>query len=299
MNILICGHQGFLGSALTSLLKDKYNIYGWGRNDDIAKLDKVYLKKYKIDYVINLVTYIDRSHNKFCLDSLSTEINVDSYRKLINVLSGSDIPIIQISTKDVFGNIYKKDDLIIDKSNTLSTPKYLIDDINPFNPETEYAKSKLIAEFITEHASKFIIIRLNTIYTCMPHKNQNWLQKICDQILLNETVTLTNDGLTFRDPLHVNDLAALLILCIEGKNWNIKLNAGGGEKNLLNLNQVYRIIFKEVQMYRKVDRKINFISSPDYGFAFNNNIANTVFNWTPKKLFSEEIKKYIDRKISE
>lgn len=299
MNILICGHEGFLGTSLSIILSGKYNVYGWGRKDNIAKLDKYYLSKYKIDCVLNLATHIDRSHSNFSLDSLSNTVNVDSYKKLINVLAELDIPIIHISTKDVFGNIYQKDDLIIDKDNFSSAPKFLIDDLNPFNPQSEYAKSKLIAEFITEHTSKFIIIRLNTIYTCMPHRNQNWLQNICDQIILNKQVTLTNDGFTFRDPLHIDDLADLLSICIEGKNWNIKLNAGGGKKNILNLNQVYKIIYNEVKIYREIEHKINFSTSPDYGFAFNNNIANTVYNWTPKKVFSEEIKNYINKKISE
>jgi nucleoside-diphosphate-sugar epimerase len=200
-------------------------------------------------------------------------------RSLISAIKDSEIKLIHISTKDVFGNVYSKSD--VEESVDVFTPHFLIDDSQPFAPETIYGKTKLMAEYIAESHPLTNVIRLSSCYTDFDHHRGHWIPNIIKSLLKKNPVTITNKGKQVRDILHVNDLGQLIIKIIESDKFGEKINIGGGPDNLFSVLQIINMV--------DLNAKIIEAEGNDYGFAFNNRLVMELFNWTPKILFEENL----------
>jgi nucleoside-diphosphate-sugar epimerase len=287
MNILLIGDQGCIGIGLKKYLHKSFNFIGWSSKEDISLISTKMLKTKKINIVINLASIIDRSNKIISLNSRLYNVNILGVKTLVKCCIELNIPIIHISSKDIYGYVYKFDDLKINNKNYAS-PKFLIKADHAYKPETAYAKSKLISEYLIESYQKSTIIRLNTIYGDYVHSNQSWILTIIKKIINNEEIILDNNGFTFRDPLHISDFANLIKSIINNKFYGMKINVGGGKKNIICLNELYELVLKKTT--EELNKKINikFKKSLDFGFAFENNIPKKI-NWAPKKFIRNEL----------
>lgn len=275
MRILLIGHEGYVGSGLFHYLNRQHEVTGWGRQDDIYRLSSSILEDSKIKAVINCAAIIERTTSKFMAGSESDRVNIGGARALVNALKNRDIKLIQISTKDVFGSVYSRCD--VEEENESYKPKFLVDDNHPFAPETIYAKTKLISEFIVESHPETVVIRLSSCYTDFYHHRGNWVVKITKDLLDGKPVTVTNNGKQFRDLLHVDDLGELIERVLESKHLGVKINAGGGPENTFSIRQVIGMIDPAV--------KIIETEGNDFGFTFNNRLAGELFGWKPRIAF--------------
>jgi len=295
LKILLIGHQGYVGAGLFRYLGTHHQVVGWDREDDVCSLNTSIIKGLKVAAVVNCAAVINRASANFALDSDSDRVNVGGTRALVSALNGTDIKLIQISTKDVFGNVYSRSD--VDEEQYSYKPKFLVDDSQPFAPETIYGKTKLMGEFVAESHPQTVVIRLSTCYTDFDHHRGSWAVKIMKALLQGKPVTVTNTGKQFRDPLNADDLGRLIDLilesdrydvkinagggALESDRYDVKINAGGGAGNILSILEFIRMLNPDAEIIKT--------AGSDYGFAFNNRLAGELFGWKPRILFASRI----------
>ena len=291
MKILIIGYQGYVGSGLYKYLNREHEVIGWSKGDNILCINNELLIKENIDVVINCATVMDRVKSTFSTNSLTYKVNISGMENLVTQLRDTDIKLIYISTKDVYGNIFNKQNVVeTDKYYRLS---YFVDDDHPFYPQTAYGKSKLIGEYIAECHPNHIIIRLSSCYTDFDHYRGHWVPNLIKALMSGAEIKLTNKGKQVRDLLHVNDLGRLIELILKSNKKGIKINSGGGKDNVLSILQFLELIDS--------NSKISNLRGDDYGFVFSNKVVKKEFNWVPEILFRERlpiIKKNLAKGIS-
>jgi nucleoside-diphosphate-sugar epimerase len=269
-----------VGTGLTRYLGQSHEIIGWNSRQDVRSLTTETLRELKIDAVVNCAAITDRVTPIFSVQSPSDLVNVGGARALFLALQGTGIPLIHISTKDVFGKLYTKEDIL--EEEYAYRPAFQVDDNQPFRPETIYSKSKLMAEFIVEGHPEHVVIRLSSCYTDLDHSNGSWVVKIAKRIQDQQEVHVSHNGKQFRDLLHVDDLGSLILKVLQSKTYGFKLNAGGGPSNTHSVLDVIRMYDSSAQVVEGVD-------DGDYGFAFNNRRAKEVYQWQPEIRFTDRV----------
>lgn len=275
MKVLLIGHEGYVGAGLFRYLSKYHQVIGWGRERDIRSLTASIIGDLKVTAVVNCATIVDRTTSNFIINSESDCVNVGGARTLVSALKNRDIKLIQISTKDVFGSVYSRND--VEEEQYCYKPKFLVDDSQPFTPETIYAKTKLMSELIVESHPQTVVIRLSSCYTDFDHHRGSWVVNIMKALLQGKPVTVTNTGKQFRAPLNANDLGELINCVLESKHCGVKINADGGSDNIISILQYIRMISPEA--------KVIETAGSDYGFAFNNRLAGELFGWKPQISF--------------
>lgn len=279
MNILLIGHEGYLGRGLHSYLARNNRVVGWDKKEDLFKLDAGTLAREKIDVLINLSVMADRQSGGYQVDTPGDIVNVGGARHIAGILKGTEIMWIQFSTREVLGPIYAAKD--VTKTKAGYRPKILVDESYPYAPVNPYGKSKVMAEFISESHPYSNVIRLTTAYTDNNHPAGNWVVSLIKTAVAGKPVTLTRGGEQFRDPLHTDDLGRLIELLHEKKVFGEKIHAGGGKKNLISLKEFVRLADPNV--------KIQKAPGGDFGFAFDNRQAHTLTGWEPQILIRDKI----------
>jgi nucleoside-diphosphate-sugar epimerase len=278
-NILLIGHEGYLGRGLHSYLSRKHRVVGWDKKEDLFKLDPAVLARERIEMLINLAVMADRGTGAFQLDTPGDHVNVCGVRHIARILKGTGISWIQMSTREVFGPVYKAGD--VTKTKNGLRPKWLVPEEQPYAPTNPYGKSKVMSEFLSESHAESAVIRLTTCYTDYDHPAGNWVVSLIRAAVQGKPVNLTRGGEQFRDPLHVDDLGRLMELIHEKKAFGQKFNAGGGRKNLISLKDFMRVADPRVKLSRA--------PGGDYGFAFDVRKAAKLTGWQPKILVRDRI----------
>ena len=285
MKILLTGDEGYVGAGLSRYLQQTHEVVGWNSQKDIRTLNPSIIRDLSIEAVVNCAAITDRVTPLFKLDSPTDLVNVEGARVLAKALKDSNIPLVHISTKDVFGKLYTLDDLI--ENELAYKPKFKVDDDQPFRPESIYAKSKLMAEFILEDHPETVIIRLSSCYTDFDHSKGSWIVKVAKKIQAGEPITVSNNGKQFRDLLHSDDLGRLIENILNSNRFGIKLNAGGGPENIHSVREVIHMYSPDAEVNESAD-------NGDYGFVFSNKRVEEVFKWHPKFRFADRVPIILD-----
>ena len=279
MNILLVGHEGYIGRGLLSYLSRSHRVVGWDRKENLFNLDAAILAREDIEMLINLSVMDSRGSKTFQVDTAAEEVNVMGVRHIARILKGSEIAWFQFSTREVLGPVYGPRDVIKTKGGY--RPKFLVDESYPYSPQNAYGKSKVMAEFISESHPYGNVIRLTTGYTDYNHPTGGWVLQLIKTVVQGGPVTLTRGGEQFRDPLHTDDIGKLMEQIHERKVFGERFHAGGGRKNLISLKEFVRIADPQI--------KIQKAGGGDYGFAFDNRKAFRLAGWQPKTLLREKI----------
>jgi nucleoside-diphosphate-sugar epimerase len=229
--------------------------------------------------LINLSVIADRQSQTFQAGAPTDQVNVMGARYLAEIIKGSEIVWIQMSTREVLGPIYTINDVI--ETEAGYRPKFLVNEECAYAPFNFYGKSKIMAEFISESHPYSNVIRLTTCYTDYDHPAGNWVVSLIRAAVQGKSVSLTQGGLQFRDPLHIDDLGRLMELLCEKKIYGHKIHAGGGNQNMISLLEFVRIANPEV--------KIEKAPGGDYGFAFDIKKASKLTGWVPQILIRDRI----------
>jgi nucleoside-diphosphate-sugar epimerase len=279
MNILLIGHEGYVGRGLLAYLSQKHRVVGWDKKENLFNLDAASLAREDIELLINLSVMADRNSPNYEIDTPTEEVNVMGAHHVARILKGTEIGWIQFSTREVLGPVYGPDDVIPTEAGL--RPKFLVDEGYPYAPRNFYGKSKVVAEFISESHPFSNVIRLTTGYTDFASSGSNWVLALLIAVAKGNPVTLTRGGEQFRDPLHTDDLGHLIELIHERKVYGEKFHAGGGDQNLISLKEFVRVADPEVIMHSA--------DGGDYGFAFDNSKATRLTGWVPKVAIRERI----------
>jgi nucleoside-diphosphate-sugar epimerase len=284
MNILLLGHEGYLGRGLAAYLERSHRIVGWDKKEDLFNLDAAVLAREDIQVLINLSLMHDRKSKTYQLDSLPEKVNVMGARHIAQILKGSEITWFQFSTREVFDPIYTLDDVV--KTEGGYRPKFLVPDDQPYAPQNFYGKTKVMSEFISEAHPFSNVIRLTSPYTDFDHSSGGWVLQLIKTIVDGRPIKLTRGGEQFRDPLHTDDLARLMEQLCEKKVFGEKIHAGGGEENLISL--------KEFVLVADPNAQIESVEGGDYGFAFDNSKAHKLTGWKPTVSIRDKIPVIVD-----
>ncbi len=152
MRILLTGATGQLGKALCPKL-DKEGFQYWACNSKIfditnTKMVKEIANKISLDFIIHLAAYtnIDQAEDN---PKEAYNVNQTGTRNIAHIAHSHDIPILYVSTNNVFDGSH-------------DTPYKTNDCTNPINV---YGKSKLLGEKeIIKATKKYYILRTSWLY---------------------------------------------------------------------------------------------------------------------------------------
>lgn len=221
----------------------------------------------------------DRQSPIFKVGAPTDEVNVGGARHLANILKDTGITWIQMSTREVLAANYRLKD--VKRTKLGFRPKRWVDETTPYEPPNFYGKSKIVSEFISESHPQSAVIRLTTCYTDFDHPAGNWVVSLLKAATQGKPVGLTQGGNQFRDPLHTDDLARLMLRIHERKLFGEKFHAGGGKKNLISLREFVTL----AEPKAKIERR----PGGDYGFAFDISKAEKLAGWEPRVMVRDKI----------
>lgn len=194
-NILITGSKGQLGSAIKEISKDYlHNFFFKDKSEmDITNFSFVqnFLKKYKIDTVINCAAYTDvinAEKNKILSDNVNN-IGVENLAKLC---SKFNIQLIHIST-----------DYVFDGYNNLP-----YEESNLTNPQNYYGISKLNGEkkVLSYDLKKSAIIRTSWLYSKL---SNNFVSKVLNELKNRNEIFVVKDEIG--SPTNALDLSRAIL----------------------------------------------------------------------------------------
>jgi dTDP-4-dehydrorhamnose reductase len=205
-NVLITGASGMLGSTLSFLWKDKYNIFATSYqnypNNQINNFKEFDLISNSYDDLINwsnpdiivhcgAITNMDQCEVN---PKIARAVNTESINKILAV--NSDIKIIYISSDAVFP-----------LDCTMSTEKEIT------NPITVYGKSKAIAEqYLLDSNTNHLIIRTTIVGININQNKTGFVDWIIDSALNQKQIKLFDDQIF--TPISIWHLAKELEVCI-------------------------------------------------------------------------------------
>lgn len=261
MRVLVIGGNGNLGSEYCKYLsKQGLTPIIVDLPKDISVISAKDIKECSPSLVVNFSMIADLKRTHIHQSAADYNANVRGLENLVEAISDFQIPLIQISTREVIG----LRDFRIDISKSFSNGSDLrrISEEEPCLPVHSYGKTKLMAEYLCLGYEKGTVIRLNTPYTDNWTSGKGLVSVLVKKSLLDRSVRLDNFGRAVRDPLHINDLAALTLKVFDKSMYQEVLNAAGGEENVISLREICLATNSEVVIEDGVDNS-------DYGFIMD------------------------------
>lgn len=303
--LLICGGAGFIGSCFIKyMLKNNPHIqiinydkltYAGNLNNllEIEKdpryifirgdiIDKKYLnkiiKKYNINYIINYAaeSHVDRSIAE-ATDFLKS--NIQGVHTLLEIVTQHNIPFIQISTDEVFGEI----------ENGKFTEEH------PFRPNNPYSASKAAGDLLCRAYHKTHKTPVIVTHSCNVVGPYQFPEKLVSSFIItllnNKKVTIHGDGRNIREWIYVEDHARAIEFIIENGLEGGIYNIGTGyeKSNIEITEQILKRLNKDRTFIEYVpDRKGN-----DLRYAINSEKLNNL-GWHPIFNFEEMLDASVD-----
>jgi len=303
--LLVCGGAGFIGSYFIKyILKNHPHIqvinydkltyagnldnlreiekdprYTFIRGDVIDKeyLNKI-IEKYSIDYVINYAaeSHVDRSILN-AVDFLKS--NIQGVHTLLEIVTQHNIPFIQISTDEVFGEV----------ENGKFTEEH------PFRPNNPYSASKAAGDLLCRAYHKTHETPVVVTHSCNVVGPYQFPEKLVAGFIItllnNEKVTIHGDGRNIREWIYVEDHARAIEFIMEngtaGKVYNI--GTGWEKSNIEITEELLKRLNKDRTFMDYVpDRKGN-----DLRYAVDSTKLNEM-GWSPKFNFEEMMDASVD-----
>ena len=251
-NIIVTGHDGFLGSHLVPELQKKFNVIGvskTGYSQKITQLKKDICKisyldfPEKINYIIHLAAITDpiycQKNPKECFN-----VNVNGTQNILELARRKDSKIIFFSTSHVYG-----------------IPKKLpVKEGDPKHPNSIYSDSKLDAEIICESYSRTYgldvsIVRLFSVYG--PNSSSHLVvNSIINQLLKNKVIQLGNIN-SRRDFIYVTDVIQAIKIILKTIHGFNDYNVGTGKSySILEICEILKKISKKNIPVKSIKSKI-------------------------------------------
>jgi len=261
--VIITGGKGFLGKKLEELLKEKYDIFVFGRPErDITKTED--FEDLGADYIIHLAA-ITRGQDK----KEMFNINVQGTFNVLEFCKRTNAKLVFTSSAAVYGNA-----------------KSPIKEDTFLNPTSPYGLTKLLGEklcgfYNQNYNTQIVILRLFNMYGPGQHKGFV-IPDIISQ-LKNEKIIIKN-SLSKRDFVYVDDVAEAIKKSINVSSFEI-INIG--------LGKGYSIqeLAKKIAKGKRVETSFSREGEDIYA---NLSKAKKVLDWQPKINLDEGLKRMIE-----
>ncbi|MBL7886982.1 MAG: NAD(P)-dependent oxidoreductase [Flavobacterium sp.] len=271
--ILISGIKGFLASNLLNLLKEKYTLYGIGKQEEnwngitVFSSEKINQIDIVPDYLILCHASISSGQDNASIDALF-HVNVEITKQLVEKFTSSAI--IYISSASIY-----------DVNSTIITEEA------PVQPQSDYAISKLWAEKIVLKTNQSVVIRLSSVYG-IGMKENTIIPNYINQALNNGEIQVWGNGERLQNYIHVDDVALCIALTIE----NFETVIG---KILLAVNTTeYSNVYLAEIIADATNARVVFVNEDhSKSLRYDNNETRKLLNWSSKTNFSEAIYTYI------
>jgi UDP-glucose 4-epimerase len=261
VNVLVTGGAGFIGSHLVDYLVNsgKYNIkvidnLSTGNLNNIQR----HIDNGKIEFFKGDITNLDNV--KTCIKDINAVLHLAA---VVSVPFSVENPSFTYKT-NVSGTINLLSALANQSTNgkfvfisscaVYGEPKYLpIDENHQTKPISPYADSKLLGEHYTlgfqqNKLLKTAVLRFFNVYGSRQGLNDysGVITKFIGNIKQNMPLTIFGDGTQTRDFVHVSDIVAAIVACMETPNADGQIfNVGSGKattiqalaENLLALSE--------------------------------------------------------------
>jgi UDP-glucose 4-epimerase len=266
MDVLVTGHDGFIGSYLTKELeKLGHDVRGLSlRNGDIRNKAGVEKSARGAQLVYHLAaqTSVTKSfsdpHYDYEVNFIGTKNVIESCRK-----SGSKL--VFVSSAAVYGNpaeIPLKED-------------------SPKLPESFYGLHKYLAESLCDEGA--FIIRPANVYGV---KGNSVINTFIRQILQKKPITFFNDGSHTRDYIHVSDVVRALLLGMKHKGI---INIGSGVE--VPLSQIAAMIERETGL--KAEKEFKSAENDVKRSCLGISKARKELGWKPETSLLSGIKEIV------
>ena len=257
---------------------------------DKKKLD-YFFKKNKFDVIFHLaaqVSLIDSVYNpRFDMnENFIGTFNLLECLRMYNKRA----KFVYSSTNKVFGDLKELKILKNNKNFRFKDLKKGINEDYPIKFCGPYGCSKGSAEsYVVDYSKVYGLKTYSLRKSCIYGTNQfgmeaqGWVSWLIIASLLKKQIYVYGDGNQARDLLHVDDLAKLYekIAKNKYKKENCILNAGGGEKNILSVNQILNYLTENLILDKKI--KYSKIRPADQKLYYTDiTKAKKVFKWYPK-----------------
>jgi len=236
-NFVITGCAGFIGSHVTDVFhKNRHSVIGIDKLTYAGKNLPTYIKNHKVDicespYILELCR-----HNKIdCIINFAAETHVDNsikgydsfissnvqgVKSLLEVCKTLSIPLVQISTDEVYGPAHGDS----------------FNEDSKLNPQNYYSATKAAAEFLVSayHNTfdvQYLMVRMSNNYGPRQHE-EKFLPTILRNLSKGNRIPLYGKGDNVRDWIYVEDSARII--------YNLVMSMGQG-----GLNEVYNISLKD------------------------------------------------------
>lgn len=237
MKVLVIGGDGYLGSEYCKYLSSQgLAPIAFDFPQDINAIRAKDMKELSPSFVVNFAMIAELMREHILQSADDYKVNVLGLINLIEAISAAQIPLIQISTREVIGlRDFRKDPM---KLFSGGDDLRRIAEEEACFPLHSYGKTKLMAEYLGLGYEKGTVIRLNTPYTDNWTSGKGLISVLVRKSCSDGKVRLDNLGRAVRDPLHINDLAELTLRVFEEGVHQVVINAAGGEENIVSLKEI-------------------------------------------------------------
>lgn len=188
MNILITGHEGFIGKNLTRWLKQKHNVSGMDIKScgDVRELDECLEMTRGIDCIVHLAALpgVPQSFEK-PLQTFRT--NVIGTANIVEAAIANEVPKIILASSGAADN----------------------------RGSSPYAMSKWLAEYIVQLSQiGSVVLRLSNVYGPYSEHKMSLVHVAMRALMNGCNIDVYGDGSHSRDFIHVSDVCRAIELAI-------------------------------------------------------------------------------------
>jgi len=208
-SILVTGSTGFIGSRLVNaLLENQYDVSSLirkGKKGHIKSKNiicdltdsKLDIPDTNFDNVFHLASHTPLEKNKKILE----KVNLGGTKNLFNNIKDKTSAITYISGLGVYGE-------------TQGT----VDESFPYNPNTEFVKTRLEAQRFLEKNCKELGIDFTVIHFGDVYGPDGWFYEMLIKRLLKNTFRLPKGGEYYKAFVHVDDAVGSMLAILEKKS---------------------------------------------------------------------------------
>lgn len=289
--ILVIGAAGYIGSRLSQVLSNQYEVTGvdacWFNYDSVCKrLDYRTLTKSEIAKYDTIVLLAGHSSVKSCNGSLVDPWtnNITNFTELVDKLNDTQ-QLIYASSASVYGN---------------SLPgQQHTEIIQKFKPVNNYDVTKytldLHAQLALNRGKRVVGLRFGTVNGWSPYlRTDVMINSMYHSAITQGKITVTNKNIN-RAILGIEDLCQAVIKCIETQLVGIY--------NLASFNTSVGVLAKTVSEKLNVSVVDNGNTANVYDFELDCGLFETTtgfkFNETPATIVDGLIEKYADARCTD
>ena len=287
MNVLVTGHQGYVGTILVKqLLEQNFQVLGCDTNYFDSTLSENSLK---IPNLISDIRNITNEHLKnidaiFHLAGLSNDPLGELNSKLTNEINY--VSTVNLAKRAKESGV--KRFVFSSSCSTYGQNDNLVDENSSLEPLTEYAKSKVNSEKKILELNDETILRNATVYGTSSNMRLDLVvNNLLASAFVSGKIELLSDGTSWRPLLHVNDMANAFITVLTSSSNLVSgqiFNVGNNDENFTVkqiANTINEIVPDTEIVYKNIDNKDS--RSYKVNFSKISNELKYKTNWTLKQ----------------